>query len=542
MSSKTDIRNELTTAPPNAGAENNASEQNSALTVEASPSTASVNTEGKSSVKTTEPLGCNSSASSQATVNATDATVVRNPNNQNDASNSHSSSTEIFNDQNWSNDGVIIVNNDLIDGYIPARLGNYQIIQKIGAGGMGNIYLAIDVFLDREAAIKILAPKYQSTELRERFIVESKASAKLHHENIVTIYAFGETNNLPYFAMEYIPGSTLRTIVNKTGTLSIEDTLSYSIQVASALEHINENGIVHRDIKPSNIIVTEKGIAKVIDLGLAKDYIQPQDDGLTQTGVTLGTFDYISPEQAIDPRNVDIRADIYSLGCTMFFMLIGKAPFADKVANEKLRSHQSDTTPDIRLLRPKIPERLADIVMRCMAKDPDRRYKNPQELSRDLYIAAEEQGMQPSRYSLSKWYLPSKSRLRIWKDRLSWAIPIILLLLAIMLLDCFWQPDQRQSEFLPEAPSLKQNNASENSNERPAPIFGAIKKGKVLEFDSATQSVPPTPDEPSPAENESLQTPVVSGEPSPVPDSALPQTPSDPAQKNTIHSVKLETD
>lgn len=538
MTSNPEIRSESTTAPPKAGVENNAAEHNSALTVELSPAEPSANAAEKTSVLTAAPLDYESS---QTTANAADATVVRNRNDQQEKSSSHSSSTEAYTDQKPSNDGVIIVNNGLIDGYIPTRLGNYQIVQKIGAGGMGNIFLATDVFLDREVAIKILLPKYQSTELQERFIVEAKASAKLHHDNIVTIYSYGETNDLPFFAMEYIPGSNLRSIVDKTGVLSIEDTLSYAIQISSALEHINDNGIVHRDIKPSNVLITNDGTVKVIDLGLAKDYLRQPDDGLTQTGVTLGTFDYISPEQANDPRNVDIRADIYSLGCTMFFMLVGKPPFAEKNRVQKIVSHQVDVTPDIRLLRPKIPERLADIVMRCMEKNPDNRYKNPQELSRDLYIAAEEQGMRPSRFSLSKWYLPSKSRLRVWKDRLAWAIPIVLLIVGVWILNCFWQPDQRQAEFLPESPGLKRSDNSVNANGRPTPIFGAVKKGKVLDFDSDVQSFPPSLEPPAPNGNVTPPTPVAAEDQTPAQSDSAPSAPESIIQPTTVSAKVVQT-
>ncbi|MBQ2622242.1 MAG: protein kinase [Thermoguttaceae bacterium] len=574
MSSNPEIRKESTVLPANVGNKNNASEHNSALTVDLSPATASADAEGKTSVLTTAPID-SSKSTSQTTVNAKDATVIRNRNNQQEPSGSHSSSTELFTGHNSPNDAVIIVDNELIDGYIPARLGDYQLIKNIGAGGMGNIFLATDLYLDREVAIKILLPKYQSTDLQERFIVEAKASAKLHHENIVTIYSFGETNGLPYFVMEFIPGSNLRDIIVKTGTLSIENVLSYTIQIASALEHINENGIVHRDIKPSNVLITNDGTVKVIDLGLAKDFIHLPDDELTKTGVTLGTFDYISPEQAQDPRHVDIRADIYSLGCTMYFMLIGKPPFAEKNRVQKIVSHQVDETPNIRTLRPNVPERLADIVMKCMAKNPDLRYQTPQELSKELYIAAEEQGMRPTRFSLSKWYLPSKSRLKVWKDRLSWAVPIIILVFACMILDYIWKVDPRQSEFLPETPGLKRNVASENSRERSLSIFGStIKKGKALEFNS----VPQPAEAPVPTENETPQKDVVATEQKPPADNKSPtvsepiipptdissndiqpvhesvtpttpsqesgvsETPDNPNQKNIIHSVRLETD
>lgn len=523
MSSNPEKNNELTVPPDNAGANSNASEPKDALTVELSHSTGTVNVGDKTSVLTTGPLDYEILTPSLTTVNTADATVIRDRNSVHDASGSNSSRTQTFTSQIASNDGVIIVDNDLIDGYVPRMLDSYQIIRKIGSGGMGSVFLAKDVYLDRQVAIKILQPKYLSTELQERFIVEAKAAAKLHHDNIVTIYSFGETNNLPFFAMEYISGSDIKSIVEDAGPLPIDKTLAYAIQIASALEHINVNGIVHRDIKPSNVLITEYGTAKVIDLGLAKDYLRQPDDGLTKTGVTLGTFDYISPEQANDPRNVDIRADIYSLGCTIFFMLIGKPPYAEKNRMQKIVSHNVDQTPDIVALRPGIPGQLAEIVVRCMAKDPNSRYQTPQALSADLIKVAEKLGMRPSEFSLDKWYLPSKSQLMIWKDRLAWAIPIVALIIIVLVLNCFWQPDQRQSEFLPDTPSLKKSEPSSgNSNGRPAPIFGSIKKGKVLELENAVQSFPPTPEDPAPNESQTLQPPVVAEEQTPAPDSVSP--------------------
>jgi serine/threonine protein kinase len=225
----------------------------------------------------------------------------------------------------------------------------------------------------------------------------------------------------------------------------------------------------------------------------------------------------------------------------MFFMLVGKPPFAEKNRVQKIVSHQVDVTPDIRLLRPKIPERLADIVMRCMEKNPDNRYKNPQELSRDLYIAAEEQGMRPSRFSLSKWYLPSKSRLRVWKDRLAWAIPIVLLIVGVWILNCFWQPDQRQAEFLPESPGLKRSDNSVNANGRPTPIFGAVKKGKVLDFDSDVQSFPPSLEPPAPNGNVTPPTPVAAEDQTPAQSDSAPSAPESIIQPTTVSAKVVQT-
>ena len=465
MSSNSDNHNTSTT-PINIGDGNNESERNSSLTVELS-SSSSASVSGKnSSALSTDSISANgltSAPTSQETAVLSDATVIRNRNDQQQEPTS-SNSSNVNSSADSSNANVKIVQDNLFNGHDSARLqlGDYQVLESIGGGGMGRIYRARDTRLDRDVALKVLAPNQQSEEFRERFVVEAKASARLHHDNIVSVYSFGQTDGLTYLVMEYIPGSNIRDLVTQNGPLSIEDTLAYAIQLASALEHINEKGIVHRDIKPSNVLITNDGTVKVIDLGLAKNNSEPAND-LTQTGVTLGTFDYISPEQARDARNVDIRSDIYSLGCSLFFMLTGQPPFPNRNALQKLLSHQGDEAPSIQSLRPDVPNRLADIIMRCMAKNPEMRYQTPQELSKALFIAAEEQGMRPSGFSMSKWYMPSISRLLVWKDRLWWAIPIVALVIAIMILDNLWKPNPRQSEFLPENPGLKRSVVSVNS-------------------------------------------------------------------------------
>ncbi len=350
---------------------------------------------------------------------------------------------------------VKIISDNVVSGNLPSsvQLGNFTLVECIGGGGMGRVYRALDSKLDRYVALKVLAPNQNSEDFRERFTIEAKAAAKLHHENIVTVYSYGDFNGLTYLAMEYIPGVNIRDLVNKNGPLSIEDTLSYAIQLASALEHINQMGIVHRDIKPSNVLITEDGIAKVIDLGLAKNSMSPADE-LTATGVTLGTFDYISPEQARDPRLVDIRSDIYSLGCSLFFMLSGQPPYPKGTALQKLLRHQGEAPPNVQDFRSDVPDRLATIITRCMAKNADMRYQTPQQLSKALYIAAEELGMRPLGISLAKWYLPSISRIKIWKDRLWWILPVVFLVLIVLILDGIWKLPDRDMEFLPDAPGL----------------------------------------------------------------------------------------
>ena len=254
----------------------------------------------------------------------------------------------------------------------------------------------------------------------------------------------------------------------------------------------------------------------------------------------------------------------------MFFMLTANPPYPEGNGLQKLLSHQGDTPPNVQDERSDVPDSLADIIMRCMSKKPELRYQTPQELTKALYIAAEERGMRPSELSMTKWYFPARSRLKIWKDRLSWAVPIVMLFFAVMILDYIWKPNQRQSEFLPETPGLKRSIVSVNPSGRSSSIFGSpIKRGAVLEFDSVPQSFPLAP-EISPTENESIQTPDSSENPdapvdnnptavqqvpsttplnntqqingAPAVERNLPQTPNNSIQKNIIHSVKFETD
>ena len=569
MSSDPEKHNSSTTAPPaNVGNGSNITEQSSALTVNLSSSTSSVDSDGKTSVLTTGPVGEDFVLSGSAVKIASEATVIRN--NPSDLSGSQSANVKSLSAHKASNENVEFVDNSPFDYDLTNKIfGIYHVQKKIGGGGMGDVYLAKDTLLDRDVALKVLVPNQQSDEFRERFIIEAKASAKLHHDNIVTVYSFGEINGRIYLAMEYIPGVNLRE-KEKKGPLSIEETLSYAIQLSAALEHIHQKGIVHRDIKPSNVLVTDNETVKIIDLGLAKDLglkknsSDPQND-LTQTGVTLGTFDYISPEQARDSRNVDIRSDIYSLGCTMYFMLVGAPPYPEGTGLQKLLNHQSDTPPNVQDERSDVPDSLADVIMRCMAKNPELRYQTPQELSRALYLAAEERGMRPGGLTLSKWYYPTKTRLKIWKDRLMWAVPIVILFVSIMILDCIWKPDPRQSEFLPETPGLKRSVVSVNPGGRGLSIFGMpVKKGQVLEFDASPQSFPQPP-EIVPTENESTQPPVSLEDlnepvddnptaalpsvptPAPAPSKNTPQindssVPESSIPRKSVHSVKLETD
>ena len=190
--------------------------------------------------------------------------------------------------------------------------------------------------------------------------------------------------------------------------MPLAEAISYTLQIAEALAHADARSVVHRDIKPSNVLITPEGRVKLIDMGLARlRQADPAVADLTASGVTLGTFDYISPEQARDPRNADIRSDIYSLGCTFFFMLAGQPPFPEGTVLQKLLQHQGDEPPDILQFRPELPEESSRVLRKMMAKDPARRYASPADLVADLLELAEEIGLRPMSPTSRIWLVPA---------------------------------------------------------------------------------------------------------------------------------------
>ncbi len=265
------------------------------------------------------------------------------------------------------------------------RLAHFEITSRLGSGGMGAVFKATDLELARDVALKILHPSSsQDASLIARFRNEARACAQLNHDNIARVFYAGTQEGLYFIAYEYASGSTIRDLIIDRGCLSIEDTVNYAIQVTLALNHIAAAGIVHRDIKPSNIMLTTSGRVKVVDLGLARRDTTDSIGDITVAGTTLGTFDYISPEQARDPRNADIRSDIYSLGCTMYHMLTGQPPYPEGTALQKLLDHQGKSPPDPCLINASVPAALAGIMRKMMSNSPDHRYAAPGLLLNDL--------------------------------------------------------------------------------------------------------------------------------------------------------------
>ena len=271
------------------------------------------------------------------------------------------------------------------------RLGHFELIEAIGAGGMAAVLKARDLELGRIVALKILPPEAaRDPENVTRFKQEARAAAKLDHENIARVYYCGEDQGLHFIAFEFVEGDNLRVLIDRRGQLPAGECVRYMMQVAAGLNHAAERGVVHRDIKPSNILITPDGRAKIVDMGLARYLGSESVNGtVTQSGVTLGTFDYISPEQALDPRRADVRSDIYSLGCTFYHALTGRPPVPEGTAAHKLRAQQNDEPLDPRELNPAIPDELAAILARMMMKDQNARYQSPMELIAHLKGLAE---------------------------------------------------------------------------------------------------------------------------------------------------------
>jgi serine/threonine-protein kinase len=269
----------------------------------------------------------------------------------------------------------------------PVRIGKYDVVQHIATGGMGAVYKARDLDLDRDVALKVLPPDMAANPTAlERFRREARNAAKLRHENIITIYEFGEHQGTWFLALEYVQGIDLYEYIRRKGTLDPEEARRIIIQAALALQHAYQRGIVHRDIKPSNFLVTRKNerlVIKMTDLGLSRE-AQSDEHRVTRSGTTVGTVDYMAPEQARDSSKADTRSDIYSLGCTFYHMLAGRPPFNEGGLTERLYKHVQDEPPDIRSFNPRVSEALLAVIGRMLAKQPADRYQTPAELVKDL--------------------------------------------------------------------------------------------------------------------------------------------------------------
>lgn len=296
--------------------------------------------------------------------------------------------------------------NQILTGKAASLLvGRYLVLDRLGEGGMGKVYKARDRKLHRVVALKVIHPERLANRTAvDRFVREIQAVAKLSHPNIVWAFDADAAGDMHYFAMQFVPGIDLAKLVRQSGPLDVIHACDYIRQAALGLQHIADHGMVHRDIKPSNLLVVtgkqapSKGdsglmtavrthLVKIVDLGLTRLSLDANDSGeaaLTQSGTMMGTPDYMAPEQARNSHATGIQGDIYSLGCTLFFALIGRPPFGGVTYVQKIMHHQLDPVEAVDQLRPGIPPLLTAVIQRMMAKNPDERYQTPAEVAQVL--------------------------------------------------------------------------------------------------------------------------------------------------------------
>ncbi len=263
------------------------------------------------------------------------------------------------------------------------NIGDYKLVKKLGQGGMGAVYKARQVSLDRDVALKVLSKELAGKPgFVERFKREARVMAKLDHPNILRSYDVGEAMGFHYLSIEYVEGGSIADWLKKLGKFSIGDALHIVLAVARGLQHAHEEGMIHRDIKPDNVLLTKKGVVKVADLGLAK--ATDDDLGLTRTGTGAGTPIYMAPEQARDAKHVDARCDIYALGIMLYVFLTGQPPFQGNTLVEVIEAKEKGKFRPIRAFEPEVPERLDLIVDKMLAKEVKHRFGSCAEIIEEL--------------------------------------------------------------------------------------------------------------------------------------------------------------
>ena len=261
--------------------------------------------------------------------------------------------------------------------------GKYKLLEHLGTGGMGSVYLCEHVLMRRKVALKVLpSDRINDPVVLERFYREARAVAALDHRNIVRAHDIDRDGELHFLVLEFVDGSSLQHLIERFGPMSVSRAVSIVRQAADGLQHAYQAGLIHRDIKPGNLLVDRTGVVKILDLGLAR-FFEDDNAGLTRKHNmqhVLGTADYLAPEQALDSSTVDIRGDLYSLGVTFYFALTAKSPYKDGSVSQKLMWHQLSQPTPISEYRPDVPKKLAAIIEILLAKDPTQRLQTPAEL------------------------------------------------------------------------------------------------------------------------------------------------------------------
>lgn len=308
----------------------------------------------------------------------------------------------------------------------------YRLVAKLGSGGMGEVFKAVQEKSGRTVALKILFPHLASDpHFMDRYNREVRAALELNHPNIVRGVEAGTAGKLCYYAMEFVPGEPLSAVIRREGRLGEDRSIRIALQVARALQYLHERGYVHRDIKPQNILVTADGVAKLADLGLAR---YSGDMTVTATGVTVGSPHYMAPEMAEGQKAIDIRADIYSLGVTLYHMLVGETPYKGEALSVVLFKHIKEPVPNPRLKRPDLSVAITSVIFKCMEKDRKRRYQTPAELVHDLERLLQgkrpsQVGVRPGRTTTARTLAKAKrgSRAGVWIASVSVLAAVLVL-------------------------------------------------------------------------------------------------------------------
>jgi serine/threonine-protein kinase len=378
---------------------------------------------------------------------------------------------------------------ELGQALVGKRLAHFQLEEFLG-GGMGAVFRGRDLTLGRSVAVKVL-PRGQDEDTVRRFNNEAQSAARLNHENIARVYYVGEEDGWNFIIFEHIEGPTIRQLVTEQGPLSLEEAIHHTLQAAEALDHAFRRDVVHRDIKPSNLIVSSEGSTKLVDMGLARLHqVEASKNDLTASGVTLGTFDYISPEQARDPRSADVRSDLYSLGCTLYFMLTGRPPFPEGTVLQKLLDHQSRQPPDVRLFRPELPESAVAVLTKLLAKRPEDRHQSPKELILDLVNLLDrlELPSAASRRHLAP-HAPGGSR-PLMETHLPWLAPTVLLIAAVYFLEWRRTPSDGQFSFPTVViPAEEHESLQPQESVSPAGIAAVEASAPTIEAAAAKEQV-----------------------------------------------------
>lgn len=356
---------------------------------------------------------------------------------------------------------------------VAGQLGEYKLLEKLGRGGMGVVYKALHTELDRVVAVKVLPLGLVDDEQAvARFKREIKAVGRLDHPNIVRAYDARECNGSHFLVMELVAGVDLADLVRRLGPLPIGDACELIRQAALGLDCAHQEELVHRDIKPSNLMVSDAGVVKILDMGLARfRTLQPADGEMTVSGQALGTPDYMAPEQVRDSHGADTRADLYSLGCTLYYLLTGQPPFSGasyRTAFDKMTAHVHHSVSPVVHFRSEVPDGLARVVDRMLAKGPNERFSTPTELAealipfatgsdlRALVATAEGRSLTPQpRADATRQHLdPSPKRRRVHR----WLLAIALGALAVVILALAmgyhpWRDGQSAPQPRPPGPS-----------------------------------------------------------------------------------------